>query len=268
MSGENKKIDIEIQEALQGGNGPKVARFALASLSAIPVVGGIIGGVGSSWSEREQGKLNDLLATWLKLQEEEIKEIGKTIVEVISRLDGEDERVKKRVESPEYLSIVKKCFRDWSAAESEYKRVMVRNLLTNAGSTEICSDDVIMLFVSWIEKYSEQHFKVVSAVYNNEGITRKQIWGKVDGEEVREDSAKADLFKTIIQDLTLGHLIRQVRETDYDGNFIKRSKGKSNTSRVMKSTFDDYDGYELTGLGNWLVHYTMNEVVPKIGTSE
>lgn len=32
----------------------------------------------------------------------------------------------------------------------------------------------------------------------------------------------------------------------------------------MKSAFDDEKGYELTELGRWFVHYTMNELVPRI----
>ena len=39
-------------------------------------------------------------------------------------------------------------------------------------------------------------------------------------------------------------------------------------TRVMKSAFDDVEQYELTELGNQFVHYTMNEVVPRIGTAE
>ena len=30
----------------------------------------------------------------------------------------------------------------------------------------------------------------------------------------------------------------------------------------MKSAFDDEKQYELTELGRWFVHYTMNELVP------
>jgi hypothetical protein len=35
----------------------------------------------------------------------------------------------------------------------------------------------------------------------------------------------------------------------------------------MKSAFDDSEQYELTELGRQFVHYTMNEVVPRIGGS-
>src|SRR3990172_6454461 len=38
-------------------------------------------------------------------------------------------------------------------------------------------------------------------------LLRQEVWRKMDGSKVREDSAEADLFKTIIHDLTVGHVI-------------------------------------------------------------
>jgi hypothetical protein len=89
----------------------------LACLGAIPGVGGAIAGIAGSWSEREQADFNRIFSAWLKLQEDEIREIGMTIFEVMNRLDQNDDEIRKRIESPEYLKLVKKCFRDWSAAE-------------------------------------------------------------------------------------------------------------------------------------------------------
>jgi hypothetical protein len=65
--------------------------------------------------------------------------------------------------------LVKKCFRDWSAAESEGKRKLIRNLLSNAAATKICSesDDVVRMFPEWIDKYSEPHFAVIRQVFNS-----------------------------------------------------------------------------------------------------
>src|SRR5205814_1736215 len=167
----------ELDAALARGAGPKIARFALACLSgAIPIAGGVISGAAGAWSEAEQDQFNKIFAAWLRLQEDEIKEIGRTLFEVFARIDQTDEKVRTRLESKEYLSLLKKCFRDWSAAESEDKRKMIRNLLANAaGGERLCSDDILHLFVEWIDRYSERHFLVVRAVYNNQGITRAEI---------------------------------------------------------------------------------------------
>ena len=265
MANEKEQLRKDMEKALKGGAGPAVSRFALACLSGIPIAGGVFGAASGAWSEAKQKRFNKIFASWLKLQEEEIKEIGITLAEVMIRLDINDSKVEERVQSPEYLSLVKKCFRDWSAAESEKKRVLLRNLLTNAASCSMTSDDVIRLFIEWINKYSEAHFKVVGCIYNNSGITRAGIWQKLHGEAVREDSAEADLFKTIIHDLSVGHIIRQHREVDYNGNFIKtQRRSRGSASNYMKSAFDDEKEYELTDLGRQFVHYTMNEIVPKI----
>lgn len=264
------EVRKELDSALSGGNGPKLARFALAVLSgAIPWVGGVVGGMGGAWSERDNERFQRTLRTWLKLQEDEITEIGQTLVEVMHRLDQQDERVQKRIESPEYLKILKKCFRDWSAAESEEKRILIRNLLVNAASPGITPDDVIRLFIEWIDRYSELHFKVVRAVYNNDGITRAEIWDQIHGSNVAENSAEADLFKIIIHDLSVGHIIRQHREVDYRGNFVpthRRRAPKGSGPRSYTSAFDSEKQYELTELGQQFVHYTMEEAVIKIGS--
>ena len=215
--------------------------------------------------------MKKLFAAWLKMQEDEMKEIGQTLGEVIFRLDQTDENIRQRVESPEYLSLVKKCFRDWSAAESEEKRQLIRNLLANAaGGEKLCNDDIIRMFIEWIDRYSEGHFKIIRAAYKQPGVTRQEMWQQIHGAEVREDSAQADLFRLLVHDLSLGRVIRQHREKDYAGNFIKskpqRTAGSS--SRIMTSAFDDDKEYELTELGRWFVHYTMNEIVPRIAAPE
>lgn len=264
-----EQFNKQIEEILSKGNGPKAARFALACLGVIPGFGGAIAGVAATWSDKEQAEYNRIFSAWLKLQEDEIREIGITIFEVMTRLDQSDEEIRKRIESPEYLQLVKKCFRDWSTAESEEKRRLIRNLLINAAASKICSDDIIRMFITWIDIYSEAHFKVIKEVFRNAGVTRQDVWGAIHGEAVREDSADADLFKLLIQDLSTGHVIRQHRQVDYYGNFVKSQSKKSQgtASRTLASAFDDEKKYELTKLGEQFVFYTMNEVVPRIAAT-
>jgi hypothetical protein len=263
---DKERIEEELADALSRGYGPRVARFALACLGGIPGVGGAFAGAGGAWSEAEQTRFNKVFAAWLKLQEAEVIEIGLTITEILTRLDLNDEKVRERIESPEYLKLIKKCFRDWSAAESEEKRVLIRNLLINAASHGICSDDVVRMFIQWIEMYSESHFAVIKHIYKNEGCTRAEIWAAIHGGAVREDSAEADLFKLLIHDLSTGHVVRQHREKDYYGHFVKASsRPRGASSQVLTSAFDDEKQYELTELGKQFVRYTMEGVMPLIG---
>jgi len=159
---------------------------------------------------------------------------------------------------------------DISVDESEEKRVLIRNLLANAGACRICTDDIVRLFIEWIGKYSEAHFKVIRTVFKHPGSTRAQIWRLIHGDSVREDSAEADLFKLLIYDLSVGRVIRQHREVDNHGRFVKesaRGRRRGTGSPYMKSAFDDEKPYELTERGKQFVHYTMTEIVPRLGAS-
>ncbi len=262
------KLKRDLEESLKNGIGPKAARMALSFLGGIiPFAGGVVSGAASAWSEKESENFHKIVAAWLKLQEEEIKEIGQTLFEVMIRLDLNDEKINERVKSPEYLGLIKKCFRDWSAAESEDKRILIRNLLSNSAASNLSTDDIVRLFIEWIEKYSESHFKIIKEIYkySDTGITRYNVWMNLHGELVREDSSEADLFKLIIHDLTVGHVIRQYRPTDYHGNFIKMNlKRTSISSSTYTSAFENSKPYVLTELGKQFVHYTMNEIVPRI----
>lgn len=246
----------------------KVGRGALQALGgAIPFIGGIVSAAASAWSEHEQEKVNRIFEHWLRMIYDEIKEKETTIIEVMARVDLQDEEIAKRVESSEYQSLLKKAFRDWAGAESEEKRKYIRNILANAAASHIASDDVVRLFLDWLGNYSVMHFQVIGAIYNNEGITRGQIWRNIGKGQVREDSADADLYKLLIRDLSTGGIIRQHREKDYYGNFLpketkRRSKGSGPKPPV--SAFDEEEGYELTELGQHFVHYAMTELSVRI----
>lgn len=259
----------EFEKALTKKYGSRVARFLMNGVAGqLPGVGGFVGAGAGAWSESEQDHINDVLKAWLKLHEDEIREIGITMAEVLVRLNLLDADVKARVESREFLSLVRKALRDWAAAESEEKRVLIRNLLANAASCRLCSDDIVKLFIEWIRQYSEAHFKVIRTVYQNPGSTRAEIWSIIHGEHVREDSAEADLFKLLIRDLSMGAVIRQAREMDGAGNFVRqRPRRKGRLPSTLTSAFDDDKDYILTELGKQFVHYTMNEIVPRLGTA-
>src|SRR5690606_6648579 len=106
--------------------------------------------------------------------------------------------------------------------------------------------------------YHETHFMVIKEIYKHRGITRGQIWKNISETKPAENSREADLYKLLIRDLSTGGIIRQHRETDYYGNFVKKPKSKTSKSKssILKSAFDDSEQYELTELGQSFVHYT------------
>ena len=103
----------------EGATG-KVVRGALQIVGgAVPLVGGILSAMSGAWSEHEQAKVNQFFEQWVRMLEEEIHEKEATVIEIMARLDLQDEKISARVESREYQSLLKKTFREWSGAEKD-----------------------------------------------------------------------------------------------------------------------------------------------------
>jgi hypothetical protein len=258
FSGELVKLEPSRRERI-------LRAVLMAALGSIPWVGGFIAALANVKSEEGQATTDYLQRQWLEEHAKKIKELAETLGEMLQRLESFGDEVKARLESEEYLRLIRKGFRQWDQADSEEKKKLIANLLTNAGATNITTDDVIRLFMDWIDTYHEVHFAVISEVYRHPGITRAGIWRNVKGQFPREDSAEADLFKMLVRDLSMGGVIRQHRDTTYDGQFIAKKSAKgSRSSGLMKSAFDNEEGYELTEIGRQFVHYTMQELVPRV----
>lgn len=262
----------DVEKPKKPGKGKYVRAGINAAAGAVPFVGGLISAASSYWSETEQENLNRVFQQWMQMLEDELREKGKTIAEVMARLDMKDEETIERVESPEYQSILKKVFRNWSSVDSEFKRERVRNILANSAATRISSDDVVKLFIDWITLYSDFHFQVIGEIYRKQAATRAEVWDGLSRQHVREDSADADLFKLLIRDLSTGGVIRQRRDTDAYGNFMRKPRSmprpKGHGPKPPVSAFDDEEQYVLTELGQQFVAYAMNELTARIEFKE
>jgi hypothetical protein len=241
-----------------------------AAGALVPFAGGLLSAAANVWGEAEQERAMEALRAWIKMLEDELREKQRTILDIIARLDMHDEEIGKRVRSTEYQSLMKKAFRNWAGTESPKKQEYIRNILSNAAASRMASDDVVSLFVDWLQNYSEFHFAVIGELYRKPGSTRGEIWHNLGKGVVREDSAEADLFKLLVRDLSTGGIIRQHRETDYAGNFVAKRPPPSSRAaargqaRPMKSAFDESEQYELTALGQQFVHYAMTELTLKV----
>lgn len=264
------KVQNDLDEALRGEKRRKYSRFVLAALGSIPWVGGFLSASAAIDAENEQGAVNEIHRKWLEEHQQKLQELGQTLTEVIERLETFGDEIEERVESPEYLQLINKGFRTWDSADSRTKRDLVQKLLTRAGATKLCPDDLVRLFIDWIDHYHEAHFLVIKEIYIKQGITRGEIWDKIHTVRPAENSAEADLFKLLIRDLSTGGVIRQYRPTNHYGQFIKQPsrKKQKKPAGTLKSAFDDTEPYELTQLGSQFVHYTMEEVVTRIEKNE
>jgi len=186
--------------------------------------------------------------------------------EIVLRFEALGEVIDERIQSDQYLAIVRKAFRVWDQSDTAEKRKYIALLVSNAAGTRLCSDDVLRLFLDWINLYHEAHFAVIREIYRNPGTTRFLIWDAVYGELPREDSPEADLYRLLIRDLSTGGVIRQDRETNAAGQFLRKKapKRRGSVSPTVETAFEEIKPYVLTALGSQFVHYTMNDIVRRI----
>jgi hypothetical protein len=242
-------------------------KFALAALGSIPWVGGFISALASMKTEEAGLHASSLQTQWLEEHQAKMETLSATMQDIGRRFEAIGDEIDERLASDEYLDIVRKAFRAWDKADTEEKRRYVANLVTNAAGTRLCSDDVVRLFIDWLDTYHESHLAVIREIYSNPGSTRFDIWTEIYGNLVREDSAEADLYKLLIRDLSTGGVIRQARDTNADGQFLRKQparKPSGPANGTVESAFDGNKQYVLTELGKQFVHYSMNEVVQRV----
>lgn len=263
---EIETIKNELEKVAPSTKSRVIEKFALAALGSIPWVGGFISAAASIKTEEGTLKTDSLQTKWLEQHHIKMQKLAQTLDEITQRFEKLGEDIFERVQSEEYLDLVRKSFRAWDESDTDEKRTYIANLITNASGTSLCSDDVIRLFIDWLELYHEAHFAVIREIYQDPGTTRYDIWASIYGSFPREDSAEADLFRLLIRDLSTGGVIRQARETTYDGQFLKKRNrpARTSTSSTMESAFENTKPYVLTELGKQFVHYTFTEVVTRV----
>lgn len=260
---ESMRAEIENAEDTCGKR--PIEKFVLAALSSIPWVGSFVSAAASLKSEEETHQRSYLQLLWVEEHQRKLIELARTLDGIRSRFESLGGEIDERIQSVGYLSLVRKAFRTWDDSETEEKRRMLGNAVINAGGTRACPDDVIRLFLDWIELYNEVHFAVIREIYQNPGSTRFEIWSTIYGELPREDSAEADLYKFLIRDLSTGGVIRQEREVNILGQYIRKKPMKQRGApTTLESAFEDTKPYVLTKLGGLFVHYTMNEAVTRL----
>jgi hypothetical protein len=255
----------EIEKAEASGTKRPIEKFVLAALSSIPWIGSFVSAAASLNSEDQAHHQNYLQMLWVEEHQRKLIQLARLLEEIRSRFESLGSAIDERIQSEGYLLLVRKAFRSWDNSDTEDKRRMLGNVVTNAGGTRACPDDVIRLFLDWIELYNEVHFAVIREIFHNPGSTRFEIWSNIYGDLPREDSAEADLYKFLIRDLSTGGVIRQERDVNSLGQYTRKKPiRRRGTPTTLESAFEDTKPYVLTKLGGLFVHYTMNEAVTRL----
>lgn len=263
-------IQAELSKTFRSTKGRVFTKFALAALGSIPWVGGFISAAASLKAEEGDIRADDLRTQWLEEHAQKMNRLSGAFEEIDVKFESLGGQIDERIESEEYLDLVRRAFRAWDRSDTDEKRKYIADLISNAAGTKLCSDDVVRLFINWIDSYHEAHFAVIREIYKNPGSTRLDIWESIHGEIPREDSADADLYRLLIRDLSTGGVIRQARPTTPDGRFLRKKNPRRRrpAPATTESSFEDTKPYVLTELGKQFVHYTMTEIVPRISADE
>ena len=108
----------ELVKALGRGKGTRWMRIAiqcvagaisaasggLVSLMTGTFAGGM-SGIAGAWGEREQDGVNDLVKECLRVQREQIEDVTNNVVQILTRLDLEDDETARRVGKPRVSGI-------------------------------------------------------------------------------------------------------------------------------------------------------------------
>lgn len=202
-------------------------KFLSAALGSVPCIGGFLSAAASFKAEEGALRTDSLHAQWLEEHARKLANLRTTLEAIVNRFENLGNAIDDRIQSEEYLQLVRRAFRVWDDAATDEKRKYVGNVLANAAGTRLCSDDVVRLFLDWLNTYHESHFAVVRTIYAKRGITRLEIWDQLYGELPREDSPEADLYRFLIRDLSTGGVVRQDRETNFAGQFLRKQRPKN-----------------------------------------
>ncbi len=164
-------LRAEIEKVDPSRSGRIIEKFFMAVLSSIPWIGGVLSAAESFRSEEGAHRQNYLQTQWLEEHQRKLFELARALQEIQSRFESLGEEIDDRIQSEEYLALVRKAFRVWDQADTTEKKTLVSNIVTNAASTRACADDVVRLFIDWIALYNEVHFAMIREIYQNPGST-------------------------------------------------------------------------------------------------
>jgi len=167
-----ESMRAEIEKAEASGTKRPIEKFILAALSSIPWIGSFVSAAASFKSEEETHQQNYLQMLWVEEHQRKLIELARMLEEIRQRFESLGSEIDERIQSDTYLSLVRKTFRTWDNSDTKEKHRMLGNVVTNAAGTRACPDDVIRLFLDWIELYNEVHFAVIREIYQNPGFTR------------------------------------------------------------------------------------------------
>ena len=107
---------------VSGGEWSKYSHVAMAALSSLPWVAIVISAAQTFTSENAQESNYRAMYLWMKAHQEKLKDVFETLQEIIKKLESLGRQFEDRINSEEYLSLVRITFTRWDHTETTEKR--------------------------------------------------------------------------------------------------------------------------------------------------
>jgi hypothetical protein len=138
-----ERLSAELAKTKPSRSRRIIEKFCLAALGSIPWIGGFLSAAAAYKAEESSIKENSLQTQWLEEHQAKIIALHDTLREIERRFEALGPAIDERIQSEEYLGLVRKAFRIWDESDTEEKRRYTANVVTNSAGTRVCSDDVI-----------------------------------------------------------------------------------------------------------------------------
>src|SRR5262245_16598538 len=107
-------------------------KFILAALGSIPWVGGFMSAAADYKFDGPDRRADDRRTQWLEQHAKKIDQLRQAIDDILKRFEAIGPQVDERIQTDEYLALVRRAFRAWDKADTEQKRQYVGNVVANA----------------------------------------------------------------------------------------------------------------------------------------
>lgn len=120
-----EKIKEELIKSFDSKRKRIFSKIFGAALGSVPWVGGFLSAMNDLKADESQIKNNQLYQQWLEEHKKKMQSLAETLLQVMKRLDEFTEEIDDRLESEEFMQIVRKSFRSWDKSDTKDKREFV-----------------------------------------------------------------------------------------------------------------------------------------------
>jgi hypothetical protein len=115
-------IRTEIAKSAPTNRRRIIEKFVLVALGSIPWVGGFISAAVNYKTEESAIRTDNLQTQWLEEHARKIAELMRDLQDIVERFEALGPDIDARIQSEQYLVLVRRAFRVWDRADTDQKK--------------------------------------------------------------------------------------------------------------------------------------------------